>query len=255
MIIKQCPSPNFDDRTLPITLLVLHYTGMETGQAALSRMCDAEAKVSAHYMVSEDGGITQLVDEGKRAWHAGVSEWAGQSNINSASVGIEIVNGGHDFRGVSGALPPYPDMQINAVIALSKAVMARHAITPMNVLGHSDIAPARKQDPGEHFPWQGLAAAGIGLWPSAASDDRRALFEAGSRDRGVAILQSGLAHIGYCARVTGVMDTSTAEIVTALQRRYRPAKIDGIVDMETMDIIKGLVDMGRKSASNDGLIG
>ena len=248
MIITQCPSPNFDDRTLPVTLLILHYTGMETGQAALSRMCDGEAKVSAHYMVSEDGGITQLVDEDKRAWHAGVSEWAGESNINSASVGIEIANGGHDFRDANGGLPPYPDVQINAVIALSKAIMARHAITPTNVLGHSDIAPARKQDPGEHFPWQGLAAAGIGFWPDVQSDDRRVLFEAGSRDRGVAIVQSGLAHIGYCARVTGVMDAPTAEIITALQRRYRPVRVDGVVDMETMDIIKALVDMGRQSA-------
>jgi N-acetylmuramoyl-L-alanine amidase len=186
-----------------------------------------------------------MVEETKRAWHAGVSEWAGESNINSASVGIEIVNGGHDFRGVNGALPPYTDVQINAVIALSKAVMTRHDIAPRAVLGHSDIAPARKQDPGEHFPWQGLAAAGIGVWPKINGSDRRVLFGAEQRDRGVSILQSGLAHIGYSARVTGIMDTPTAEIITALQRRYRPDKIDGIVDMETMDIIKALVEMAR----------
>lgn len=233
MKVEDTPSPNFDDRTLPVSLLILHYTGMESGEAALTRMRDPEAKVSAHYMVFEDGTIARLVDEDKRAWHAGVSEWAGETNINSASVGIEIVNGGHDY-----GLPDFPDVQINAVIALSKAVMKRHAIHPKNVLGHSDIAPDRKQDPGEKFPWQGLAAAGVGMWPDHIDEDKRLLFENGSRDRGVAIIQSGLAHIGYGARVTGVFDTATQTIVEAFQRRFRPAKIDGLIDMQTMSLIK-----------------
>lgn len=240
MRIKQAPSPNFDDRTLPVSLLILHYTGMETGQAALERMRDANAKVSAHYMVEEDGRIFQLVEENKRAWHAGVSEWQGETNINSNSIGIEIVNGGHDHPNADGSLPDFPDVQINAVIALSKDIMKRHG--KLTVLGHSDIAPARKIDPGENFPWQGLAAAGLGYWPDVQTDDRRILFEAGTRDRGVAIVQSGLAHIGYGARVTGVMDEETKLIIEALQRRYRSEQIDGVVDIRTMEVIKALVE-------------
>jgi len=240
MQITQAPSPNFDDRTLPISLLILHYTGMESGVAALERMRDAEAKVSAHYMVEEDGQIIQLVAEDKRAWHAGVSEWQGESNINSASIGIEIVNGGHDFLSDNSNLSPYPDVQINAVIALSKAIIKRHG--QLTILGHSDIAPARKIDPGEHFPWAGLAAAGLGYWPNVQADDRRVLFELGSRDRGVAIVQRGLAHIGYSARVSGVFDAETKLIIEALQRRYRPDQIDGIVDIQTMDIVKYLTE-------------
>ena len=244
MKITQTPSPNFDDRTLPISLLILHYTGMATGEAALERMRDADAKVSAHYMVEEDGRIFQLVDEEKRAWHAGVSEWQGETNINSNSIGIEIVNGGHDHPNADGSLPSFPDVQINAVIALSKDIMKRHG--DLTVLGHSDIAPARKIDPGENFPWQGLAAAGLGYWPDMQTDDRRILFEAGTRDRGVAILQSGLAHIGYGARVSGVMDEETKLIVEAIQRRYRPGKIDGVVDIQTMEIVKALVEQASK---------
>ena len=244
MKITQTPSPNFDDRTLPISLLILHYTGMATGEAALERMRDADAKVSAHYMVEEDGRIFQLVDEEKRAWHAGVSEWEGETNINSNSIGIEIVNGGHDHPNEDGSLPNFPDVQINAVIALSKDIMKRHG--DLTLLGHSDIAPARKIDPGENFPWQGLAAAGLGYWPDMQTDDRRILFEAGTRDRGVAILQSGLAHIGYGARVSGVMDEETKLIVEAIQRRYRTGKIDGVVDIQTMEIVKALVEQASK---------
>jgi len=239
MKITQTPSPNFDNRTLPISLLILHYTGMKTGEAALTRMCDAQAKVSAHYMIEEDGGIFQLVEEDKRAWHAGVSEWQGETNINSNSIGIEIVNGGHDWPQEDGSLPPFADVQINAVIALSKDIMSRRGA--LTVLGHSDIAPMRKIDPGEHFPWAGLAAAGLGFWPDAADEDRRILFEPGTRDRGVAILQSGLAHIGYGARVTGIMDEASVKIIEALQRRYRPSQIDGIVDIHTMEIVKALI--------------
>ena len=240
MKITQLDSPNFDERTLPISYLILHYTGMESGAAAIKRLCDPTAKVSAHYAVEDDGQIFQLVNEEKRAWHAGVSEWQGESNINSASIGIEIVNGGHDFLGQDGQLPPFPDVQINALIALCKDIMSRHAT--LTVLGHSDIAPARKIDPGEHFPWQGLAAAGIGYWPEINAQDSRILFEPGSRDRGVAIVQRGLAHIGYGARVTGVMDDNTVQIIQALQRRYRVQKIDGIVDVETMELIKALAE-------------
>lgn len=213
---------------------------MESGEAALTRLCDPDAKVSAHYMIEDNGQVFQLVDEDKRAWHAGVSEWQGESNINSASIGVEIVNGGHDWPHKDGSLPAYPDTQIAAVIALCKDIIARHG--ELTVLGHSDIAPARKIDPGEHFPWQRLAREGIGFWPDVQTDDRRILFEAGSRDRGVAIVQRGLAHIGYSARVTGVMDEDTGLIIEALQRRYRPDEIDGVVDIQTMEVIKILAE-------------
>ena len=213
---------------------------MKSGAVALDRLRDPESKVSAHFMVNEDGTICQLVDEEKRAWHAGVSEWAGETNINSNSIGIEIVNGGHDFLNENGILPDYPDVQINAVIALSKDIISRHG--DLTILGHSDIAPARKIDPGEHFPWKGLAAAGLGYWPDVTTDDRRILFESGARDRGVAILQSGLAHIGYGARVTGVLDKDTKLIIEALQRRYRADQIDGVVDVMTMEVVKALTE-------------
>ncbi len=232
MKIRRLSSPNFDERKLPISILVLHYTGMESGQAAIDRLCDPKAKVSAHYVVEENGDIIQLVDEDKRAWHAGVSSWNGIADINSASIGIEIVNGGHDF-----GLPDFPDVQIGAVLWLSQAIMKRHNIKPRNVVGHSDVAPGRKIDPGEKFPWHLLAAEGIGLWPEGVIADQRILFDAGDRDRGIAAAQTGLASIGYGVEVTGVMDGKTIALVEAFQRRYRPSKIDGRIDLQTLDVI------------------
>ncbi|CAM3629904.1 N-acetylmuramoyl-L-alanine amidase [Litorimonas haliclonae] len=234
-------SPNFNERSLPISQLVLHYTGMETGQAALERLCDADAKVSAHYIVFEDGRISQLVEEEKRAWHAGVGNWRGISDINSSSIGIEIVNGGHNFPNADD-LPPYPDEQINAVIALSKTILERHEIQAWNVIGHSDLAPERKEDPGEHFPWSSLAAAGIGLWAEfEAHPDTRILFEPGDRDRGVSIIQQGLAQIGYDIAVTGQFDERTKFVMTAFQRHWRPSNIPGVIDMDCLQRVGALV--------------
>jgi N-acetylmuramoyl-L-alanine amidase len=234
-------SPNFNERALPISQLVLHYTGMETGQAALERLCDADAKVSAHYLVFENGRIAQLVEEEKRAWHAGVGNWRGIKDINSSSIGIEIVNGGHNFPNVNG-LPPYSDAQINAVIALSKAILERYHIQPWNIIGHSDLAPERKEDPGEHFPWGGLAAAGIGLWADFEADpDPRTLFEPGDRDRGVSIIQQGLAQIGYDIAVTGQFDERTKFVMMAFQRHWRPSNISGLIDMDCLQRVGSLV--------------
>lgn len=235
MIQTTLSSPNFNERALPISILVLHYTGMETGQAAIDRLCDPDAQVSAHYVVNEDGRVLRLVDEDKRAWHAGVSEWNGMKDVNSASIGIEIVNGGHDF-----GLPDFPDAQINALIPLCKRILSDHDIRAQNVVGHSDIAPDRKEDPGEKFPWPGLAAAGIGLWPGEGNGDRRVLFEPGDRDRGVTILQQALAGLGYGVTLDGVMTDQMVHIVRAVQRRYRPEQIDGVVDMETFDLVARL---------------
>ena len=157
---KRLPSPNFNERKLPLDMLVLHYTGMENGDVAIERLRDEKAQVSAHYVVDEDGHITQLVEEDMRAWHAGVSYWRGETDINSRSIGVEIVNGGHDF-----GLPAFPDRQIESVIALSKDIVTRHSLAAQNIVGHSDIAPGRKLDPGERFPWERLAKNGIGVWP------------------------------------------------------------------------------------------
>jgi len=156
------PSPNHDARTAPPSLIVLHYTGMPTGEEALLRLVDADAKVSAHYLLEEDGRIFALVPEERRAWHAGVSFWDGISNVNAASIGIEIVNPGHDW-----GYRPFPAVQIDSLLSLLSGITQRHAIQPYNIIGHSDVAPARKQDPGELFPWQLLAERGFGLWPES----------------------------------------------------------------------------------------
>lgn len=221
MQIEDHPSPNHDVRRQPVSLLVLHYTGMESGEAALARMCDPDAKVSAHYMVWEDGRIARLVAENRRAWHAGVSTWRGLDDLNSRSVGIEMVNGGHDFRSPDGSLPAYPDRQIAAVIALSREILQHQAIPPTGVVAHSDIAPTRKIDPGEHFPWQRLAAAGVGLWPEAGPAG--CVWSGGDASR----LNAQLAAIGY--------DTSDVPAaLRAFQRRWLPQSISGLADSATL---------------------
>ena len=242
MKIIETPSPNHDERTLPITMLVLHYTGMETGDAASIRLRDKNAKVSAHYMVHEDGQIDRLVQDDKRAWHAGVSYWDGQSNINSASIGVEIVNGGHDF-----GLPDFPDTQIKSVIQLCKVLKAKHAISDHNIIGHSDIAPDRKQDPGEKFPWARLADSDVGIWPDIKTSDQTILFAENDEDAYVKVCQRGLAYLGYGVPFSGIMDAQTQLVAAAFQRRYRPSKIDGFLDMQTIEILNLLVKYKKKT--------
>jgi N-acetylmuramoyl-L-alanine amidase len=221
MSLVDRPSPNFNDRPAdkPVSILLLHYTGMETAAAALERLCDSAAKVSAHYTVDEDGAVYAHVAEDKRAWHAGVSYWAGETDINGISVGVEIVNPGHEF-----GYRPFPAAQIDAVALLCQNILGRHPIPPHRVLGHSDVAPGRRQDPGELFPWQDFAARGIGLWPGAATT---------TEPPDLLILQRQLRDIGYDCPETGAADSATAEIVTAFQRHFRPGLIDGIADAET----------------------
>jgi len=207
------PSPNHGPRTPgPVDILLLHYTGMVDAGQALARMCDPAAEVSAHYMIDEDGTVCRLVDEDRRAWHAGDSYWAGETDINSRSVGIELVNPGHEF-----GYRPFPDAQMEALIALAGDILARYPIPPWRVLGHSDVAPARKQDPGELFDWPRLAAAGIGVWPAGPVADAAADAEAVARD---------LAAIGYRM-------ADGAAVVAAFQRHFRPARFDGRIDAET----------------------
>lgn len=231
-------SPNFDDRKYKIDMLVLHYTGMESGQAALARMCDPKAKVSAHYMVWEDGRIHQLVAEDRRAWHAGVSGWQGNDDLNSRSIGIEIVNGGHDFPLPDGRLPPYPHAQIHALIELCTRLINDYDIPQTRIVGHSDIAPLRKQDPGEHFPWDRLARAGIGIWPDLEGTSSKHVdgtgFASGDSGARVHRMQQFLAAIGYSIEVNGLFDPQTEAVVRAFQRRWLPRRLSGSADPETL---------------------
>jgi N-acetylmuramoyl-L-alanine amidase len=257
MQIEERPSPNHEPRTRPVDLVVLHYTGMQNAEIALARLTDpaplagrypgpwqapdadpaaALARVSAHYVVTEDGRVVRCVGEDRVAWHAGISFWAGESGVNARSIGIEIVNGGHDF-----GLPPYPDVQIAAVIALLRDIVARHSLQSRQVVGHSDVAPARKADPGEHFPWTALAMAGVAvggpLFPQA-----RGVGGVGPGDAGEAVLavQESLAALGYGVAGSGHYEDTTQAVVTAFQRRWRPDLVDGRCDEESAAIIAAL---------------
>jgi N-acetylmuramoyl-L-alanine amidase len=225
------PSANFGDRNndrMP-DMIVLHYTGMPDADGAISKLCTAGTEVSAHYIVLEDGGIIQSVPEAKRAWHAGVSSWAGEQDINSCSIGIEIINSGHDW-----GYPDFPSRQIAAVTALCRGIMLRRNIAAHRVLGHSDIAPARKKDPGEKFPWRLLANSGVGHWVQPAPITRGDSLKLGSIGDTVRDLQKALAKYGYGAPVNGKFDGTTMEVVTAFQRHFRPERIDGIADRSTL---------------------
>jgi N-acetylmuramoyl-L-alanine amidase len=229
-------SPNHDERTSAIDILLLHYTGMKSGEAACARLCDPVVKVSSHYLVHEDGRLDQLVPEARRAWHAGVGSWHGMTDINSRAIGIEIVNPGHDF-----GYRDFPDLQIEAVIALCRDILKRHPIPATRVLAHSDIAPGRKQDPGEKFPWARLAAAGIGRWVEPMPIGADTGLQPGDRGAQVADLQRALARFGFAADVTHVYDPSTADIVTAFQRHFRPARVDGLADASTRNTLARLL--------------
>jgi N-acetylmuramoyl-L-alanine amidase len=219
--------------------LILHYTGMTTGDAARARLLDPTSEVSCHYLVWEDGRIEQMVAEMDRAWHAGRSSWGGETDINSVSIGIEIVNPGHD-----GGCPPYPAAQIDALIALAKDICARHRIVKRRVLAHSDVAPGRKMDPGEYFPWAILAAAGIGVWrdtdPTPSSEPPLSIRSNGAP---VLALQRRLSAFGYACPTNGVFDPATVDAVVAFQRHYDPRRIDGIADGRTSMLLDALLTL------------
>jgi N-acetylmuramoyl-L-alanine amidase len=218
------PSPNFDARVGPPDMIVLHYTGMQSGIAALERLRDPAAKVSSHYLVEEDGRIFALVAEERRAWHAGKSFWRGETDINARSVGIEIVNPGHEF-----GYRPFPDAQITAVIDLLADIRLRWSVEDARILGHSDVAPGRKEDPGELFPWRRLAQAGHGLWAEPVAAPGAALTE-GDEGPGVFALQAGLTRLGYDSPPSGRYGPGTATIVRAFQRHWRQERVDGVAD-------------------------
>lgn len=272
------PSPNFNERTRQIRYVMLHYTGMTSADGALRVLTDPGpvrenyigeipaydppvaapvavdpnappppppppppplSRVSSHYLVYEDGRIFHMVDEAKRAWHAGAGSYGGETDMNSESIGIEIANGGHD-----AGLPPYPKVQIDAVVALVADIMGRHGLGPHLLIGHSDWTPRRKPDPGEHFPWYRFEELGLAWSVGSGPEDgdRRVLFDTeGQRDRGVAVLQTGLATIGYGLPVTGVYDALTIDTVRAFQRRHRQSLVTGFTDVDTLARVARLV--------------
>lgn len=256
------PSPNFDARAASIDLVVLHYTGMQDVETALRRLTDPApvaghykgpwqapdvdpvtllGGASAHYVVGEDGTVFRVVDEMDRAWHAGAGAWEGREDVNSRAVGIEIVNGGHDF-----GLPPFPDTQIEAVIALVRSILDRWELASHRVVGHSDIAPGRKNDPGEKFPWRTLADAGVSIWPDVKADDR-VHCKPGDRGDRVHALHASLAEFGYAVPDSddpagALFDPATEAAVRAFQRRFTPERIDGVVRASTMEALDDLLE-------------
>ncbi|CCQ72826.1 N-acetylmuramoyl-L-alanine amidase [Magnetospira sp. QH-2] len=218
------PSPNHDSRDgAVVDMLVIHYTGMHSPEGALARLCDPVAQVSAHYLIDETGDVHWLVSEGRRAWHAGEAHWRHHTNINARSIGIELVNPGHEF-----GYRPFTFPQMTSLCLLAKRILRHHPIPPCNIVGHADVAPRRKQDPGELFHWWSLAVQGIGLWPylpsTTATDDPLA----------------GLVEIGY-----ELVDEEAT--ITAFQRHYRPGLVDGVLDGETVGLIGGMLDLVRET--------
>jgi N-acetylmuramoyl-L-alanine amidase len=215
--IRDLPSPNQDDRPegVPVDTLILHYTGMRSGAEAIARLRDPAARVSSHYVVEEDGAVFRLVGEGRRAWHAGVSHWRGHALLNGRSIGVEIMNPGHEW-----GYRPFPALQMGAVAELCRGILARHPISARNVVAHSDVSPDRKEDPGELFDWQGLAAEGVGLWPEARepAGDPLAL----------------LGRVGYRT------DLPLPVLIRAFQRHWRPERVDGVADAGTLARLAGV---------------
>jgi N-acetylmuramoyl-L-alanine amidase len=231
-------SPNFGPRreTLEPDMIVLHYTGMASAAAAEAWLCDPASEVSSHYLVHEDGRIVQMVRESDRAWHAGKSIWFGRTDINSCSIGIEIANPGHSL-----GYPDFPRRQIDAVITLCAGISKRHSIAAERVLAHSDIAPGRKIDPGEKFPWATLFAAGIGHLVKALPVRRGPVLKAGDAGAEVEALQSMLSLYGYGIGISGIFDRQTEVVVEAFQRHFRPRKVDGVADGSTLRTLQGLL--------------
>jgi N-acetylmuramoyl-L-alanine amidase len=217
-------------------MLVLHYTGMPDEGEALQWLCNPVSQVSAHYFVFEDGRVLQMVPEGRRAWHAGLSQWDGETDINSSSIGVEIANAGHP-----GGLPAFGEAQIESVVALSKDIVTRWRMAPERVLAHSDVAPGRKLDPGEAFPWDHLHRAGVGHWVSPAPIQDGRFFSRGDQGMPVEALQAMLAMYGYGLKITGSFDEDTEKVVAAFQRHFRPQRIDGVADASTITTLRDLI--------------
>jgi N-acetylmuramoyl-L-alanine amidase len=237
------PSPNHGERAAGkrADCIVLHYTGMPSADAALRWLADPQSQVSAHYVVREDGAIVQMVEESRRAWHAGKGSWLGETDINSVSIGIEIVNTGHPGSDPSKSYPDFPDGQIAAVIALVKNIVMRRRLDPRRILAHSDIAPRRKIDPGERFPWARLALHGLGQFiePSPIRSGKKLAH--GDEGEGVMHAKTMLRMLGFQTDETPLFDEELVFIVKAFQRHWRPRRIDGVFDLSTRLTLKGLL--------------
>lgn len=231
-------SPNHGERSggCRPDMIILHYTGMPEHDGALAWLCNPQSQVSSHYFVHVDGRIDQLVPESRRAWHAGKSFWAGETDVNSHSIGIEIANAGHP-----AGLPDFPEAQIQAVIELCRDCGQRLKIAPERVLAHSDVAPVRKVDPGENFPWGRLHAAGVGHFVEPAPVSGGRFFQKGDFGQPVEALQSMLSLYGYDVEITGEYSDKTEGVVAAFQRHFRPERVDGIADMSTIETLHRLL--------------
>jgi len=246
MEIKELTSPNCDTRPegQTVDMLVLHYTGMQSAAAALERLCDSSARVSAHYLIDENGGVYRLVGEHLRAWHAGVASWAGTTDVNARSIGIELVNPGHEWGYRS-----FPDAQMTALIDLARTAVEQHRIPAHRVLAHSDVAPQRRQDPGELFDWGRLAEKGIGMVADASAFQGTAMsLQRGDEGAAVKVLQRKLAAFGYGVCAEAVYDQLTEGVVRAFQRHHRQAAVTGIADRETVLALDNLLDQIERLA-------
>ena len=242
------PSPNHGERREgPTDILLLHYTGMPDAQQALDWLCTPQSGVSCHYFVFESGDVVQLVPEDRRAWHAGRGSWAGCDDVNSRSIGIEIANPGHGH-----GYPDFPAAQMQAVLALSADICARLGIPPQRVLAHSDIAPGRKQDPGEKFPWLWLAEHGVGHWVSPAPLGGGRFFQLGDTGQPVEALQAMLAAYGYGCPISGTFDGATRDVVASFQLHFRPERVDGVADQSTIDTLNRLLRASPGGLSGGG---
>jgi N-acetylmuramoyl-L-alanine amidase len=233
------PSPNAGERRKGLSprLVVLHYTGMTSAEQAIEWLANPKSKVSCHYVVDEEGRITQMVPEGKRAWHAGASHWAGEADINSVSIGIEIQNPGHD-RGY----PDFPLGQMQGIAALCRDIARRRAVPPEGILAHSDVSPGRKIDPGEKLDWGWLARAGVGHWVEPAPLDPACADLVPEDETGtIAEAQALLRRYGYDIEVHGGLDARTRVVVRAFQTHFRPKRVDGQLDRATFDTLSRLV--------------
>lgn len=248
VVSEVTPSANFGERreARAPDMIVLHYTGMPDAEGAVMRLCKEGSEVSAHYIVMEDGGVLQCVPEAFRAWHAGEAFWAGERDINSCSIGVEIINRGHDW-----GYPDFPLRQIAAVIALCRGIIIRRDIPPERVLAHSDVAPLRKMDPGEKFPWQALANSGVGHWDWPAPITPGDSLAPNAEGDAVRALQEKLAAYGYGVPVSGCYDADTVKVVTAFQRHFRPERVDGIADPSTRATLDGL--LSSRAAARRGV--
>ncbi len=239
------PSPNTEARKngLKADMLILHYTAMTCGKKAVDWLCNPEAKVSSHYLVDEDGSITQMVLETERAWHAGVSYWAGETDINSCSIGIEIQNMGHALE----ELPEFPEIQMKSVKQLCLDIISRNKINPERVLGHSDVACGRKVDPGERFSWESLHKAGIGHWVKPVPVGKDLGLQLGDTGSDVENLQKKFHDYGYGIEINGIYDQITQNVVSAFQSHWRQQCVNGIADMSTMHTLDNLCSELEKS--------